>query len=387
MDRARPFLGPVAALAFLAAVAPGAAAAEETAIELLYSKLTSDWAREREIAKSRILLAGSPGIAAAFERVDGARPRLKVEILDILARSGDPRGLDRVAAALDDPDPFVARSAGAILLEADRETVDRLVGEALGKEKVESALGRELAQKVLTTHVFETTEAFIRGKVTSGATNIFYTGQFKELADRGAAAANAVLTMYLAGPDYEFLLPVADENERSKLVFLVGRALLDVALVGGDAMAKVLNARFIVLRRDGKAPASDEMKFLRAALYKAGWQEYLNAWIDELRDRRDPQSRHELAHALYDADRHEESIAVYEQIIADEPSDNIARYNKACGYARLGRKAEAFEALRAAWDAGYRNLEAMCEDGDLAILHADPGWKAFVDWAKEQEKK
>lgn len=47
-------------------------------------------------------------------------------------------------------------------------------------------------------------------------------------------------------------------------------------------------------------------------------------------------------------------------------------YNAACLYCTLQRKPEALDALRKAWEAGFRDAVWARRDPDLAILHGDP---------------
>jgi serine/threonine protein kinase/tetratricopeptide (TPR) repeat protein len=54
---------------------------------------------------------------------------------------------------------------------------------------------------------------------------------------------------------------------------------------------------------------------------------------------------------------------------ANEPS---ILYNVACTYCGLDRKAEALEALRKAWEAGFRDAVWARRDPDLAVLHGNP---------------
>jgi non-specific serine/threonine protein kinase len=54
---------------------------------------------------------------------------------------------------------------------------------------------------------------------------------------------------------------------------------------------------------------------------------------------------------------------------ANEPS---ILYNAACTYCGLNRKAEALDALRKAWETGFRDSEWARRDPDLAVLHGDP---------------
>jgi serine/threonine protein kinase/Flp pilus assembly protein TadD len=47
-------------------------------------------------------------------------------------------------------------------------------------------------------------------------------------------------------------------------------------------------------------------------------------------------------------------------------------YNAACLYCALGRKPEAMETLRKAWEAGFKDSSWARRDPDLAMLHDDP---------------
>ena len=54
------------------------------------------------------------------------------------------------------------------------------------------------------------------------------------------------------------------------------------------------------------------------------------------------------------------------------PNEATVLYNAACTFANLGRNAEALEALRKAWDAGYKDAEWTRRDPDLMPLQGDP---------------
>ena len=47
-------------------------------------------------------------------------------------------------------------------------------------------------------------------------------------------------------------------------------------------------------------------------------------------------------------------------------------YNAACVYCGLKRKAEAMDALRKAWEAGFRDAVWARRDPDLGLLHDEP---------------
>jgi len=65
------------------------------------------------------------------------------------------------------------------------------------------------------------------------------------------------------------------------------------------------------------------------------------------------------------------------------PNEATVLYNAACTFANLERRAEAIEALRKAWDAGYRDAEWTRRDPDLAGLHGDPEFDRLFPAPKE----
>jgi len=68
----------------------------------------------------------------------------------------------------------------------------------------------------------------------------------------------------------------------------------------------------------------------------------------------------------------EEGLQVDLTLARLQPKDPTVRYNLACSYALLGRKEEAFAALREAVRLGYVDAEHMREDPDLESLRDDP---------------
>ena len=54
------------------------------------------------------------------------------------------------------------------------------------------------------------------------------------------------------------------------------------------------------------------------------------------------------------------------------PNEARVLYNAACTFCLLDKKAEALEALRKAWSAGFKDADWARRDPDLALLHGDP---------------
>jgi non-specific serine/threonine protein kinase len=65
------------------------------------------------------------------------------------------------------------------------------------------------------------------------------------------------------------------------------------------------------------------------------------------------------------------------------PNEATVLYNAACTFANLGRNPEAIEALRKAWEAGYKDAEWTRRDPDLAPLHGDPEFEKLYPAPKD----
>jgi non-specific serine/threonine protein kinase len=65
------------------------------------------------------------------------------------------------------------------------------------------------------------------------------------------------------------------------------------------------------------------------------------------------------------------------------PNEATVLYNAACTFANLGRRPEALDALRKAWDAGYKDAEWTRRDPDLTVLHGDPDFERLYPPMKE----
>jgi dienelactone hydrolase len=74
--------------------------------------------------------------------------------------------------------------------------------------------------------------------------------------------------------------------------------------------------------------------------------------------------------------RSEKALALADAL---RPADRLASYNIACGWARLGRKAEALAALERAVAAGFAGRELMLADDDLHSLRDEPAFRALLE--------
>jgi len=87
------------------------------------------------------------------------------------------------------------------------------------------------------------------------------------------------------------------------------------------------------------------------------------------------------------AHRYEDAAARCRELMVLQPDDDGVRYNLACALARLGKTADALEALKAAVDRGFADADHMGEDEDLASLRAEKGFGDLVIAARAAESK
>jgi Tfp pilus assembly protein PilF len=54
------------------------------------------------------------------------------------------------------------------------------------------------------------------------------------------------------------------------------------------------------------------------------------------------------------------------------PNEAVILYNVACVFCQIAQKDKALDALKKAWDAGFKEPSWARNDPDLALLHGDP---------------
>lgn len=89
-------------------------------------------------------------------------------------------------------------------------------------------------------------------------------------------------------------------------------------------------------------------------------------------------------YALLFLGRNDEAIAWMDSIVAAYPNDEDAYYEKACVLSLMGRTTEAIEALRTAFEKGYRNLNYVEKDTDLDAIKQLPAFIALLDEYKSK---
>jgi len=89
----------------------------------------------------------------------------------------------------------------------------------------------------------------------------------------------------------------------------------------------------------------------------------------------DARARTHLATDYVVAERADDAVREVQFAVALRPNDGNLLYNVACVYCQMGRKSEAIDALKRAWEAGLRDAVWARRDPDLDILHGDPDFE------------
>ena len=93
-----------------------------------------------------------------------------------------------------------------------------------------------------------------------------------------------------------------------------------------------------------------------------------------------------LGQALTRVGRHNEALEADLRLADLRPKDPVAFYNLACSYSNLENLDAAFDALRRAFDLGYRDYRHLLRDPDLENVRRDRRFKSLLDkkWGKRQ---
>ncbi len=89
--------------------------------------------------------------------------------------------------------------------------------------------------------------------------------------------------------------------------------------------------------------------------------------------------------ALHNEERYDDAIAAFQHSIEQGEKVDAATYNIACGYARKGDSARAFEWLRKAIDEGFDADSYLAKDDDLDSLRSDPRFAKIRQAARDNE--
>jgi serine/threonine protein kinase len=86
----------------------------------------------------------------------------------------------------------------------------------------------------------------------------------------------------------------------------------------------------------------------------------------------DARARTHLALDYVELQRTDDAVREVQFAVALRPNDGNLLYNVACVYCNMQKKPEALDAMRKAWDAGFKDADWARRDPDLALLHGDP---------------
>ena len=104
--------------------------------------------------------------------------------------------------------------------------------------------------------------------------------------------------------------------------------------------------------------------------------EFFGSVLDRMPDFVDALRVH--AGNLAEKGRHMEGLDADLRVSELEPDDALARYNLACSYALVEKFDAALAALAAAFELGYRDLDAIRTDPDFDRLRADPRFAVLI---------
>jgi non-specific serine/threonine protein kinase len=86
----------------------------------------------------------------------------------------------------------------------------------------------------------------------------------------------------------------------------------------------------------------------------------------------DARARVILANCYVHMNRLDDAVRETNLAITLRPNEANVLYNAACAFCNMQRKPEALDALRKAWDAGWKDANWIRRDPDLDLLHGDP---------------
>jgi serine/threonine protein kinase/cytochrome c-type biogenesis protein CcmH/NrfG len=98
----------------------------------------------------------------------------------------------------------------------------------------------------------------------------------------------------------------------------------------------------------------------------------------------DVRARILLASGCAQLGKEKEAAEHLERAVAMRPSDPNVLYNAACTYGNLNRKDEALAMLQKALVNGFRDVEWVSRDMDLACLHQEPAFKQLLSELREK---
>ncbi|HYN08471.1 MAG TPA: protein kinase [Vicinamibacterales bacterium] len=172
----------------------------------------------------------------------------------------------------------------------------------------------------------------------------------------------------------EARMAIAQKSDCEGVYYMLGRALFaagryqEIVEIADEAVrvsgsdyniyVPIINA----LKALGKSDAEHHMNMRRT--------EALESHLREVPD--DARARMQLAITFASLDRADDAMREANLATMLRPNEPTVLYNAACTFCMLARKPEALQALKKAWDAGFKDAVWARRDPDLAILHGEP---------------
>jgi len=156
--------------------------------------------------------------------------------------------------------------------------------------------------------------------------------------------------------------------------YLLGRALFaagryqelsTIAETALEASAEDYNVYVPIMNALGALGKDEALKSIRQRRIVA-----LENHIKQVPE--DARARVILANDYAMSDRMDDAVRETNLAIILRPNEATVLYNAACAFCMMNKKAEAMDAIRKAWDAGFHDADWARRDPDLAILHGDP---------------
>ncbi len=224
----------------------------------------------------------------------------------------------------------------------------------------------------------------------------YYYGRVAVWMERAKEASQKVLSLrpdlpeaqvaqawvlYAEGQHDEAIRLVRSAIERKRdcegAYFLLGRALFaagryqelaTIAETALDASAEDYNVYTPIMNALGALGKDEALKSIRQRRIVV-----LENHLKQMPE--DARARIIIATDYANTGRMEDAVRETNLAILLRPNDATMLYNSACAFCLMSKKPEALDAIRKAWDAGFRDADWARRDPDLAILHDEPEFK------------
>jgi tetratricopeptide (TPR) repeat protein len=197
-------------------------------------------------------------------------------------------------------------------------------------------------------------------------------------ADLPEALVAQAWVLYAGGRHDEAIRSVRQAIERKRdcegAYYLLGRALFaagryqEVAAITDAAIessGEDLNV-YVPITNALEALGKDEV-------LKNVWHRRIAALESHLKQvPEDARSRIHLAIGYGKQNRIDDAVRETNLAVVLRPNEASVLYNAACAFCTINRRPEALDAIRKAWDAGFKDSTWARRDPDLALLHDDP---------------